>query len=81
MRQRHRALAKAFEYKILQVAFFGELNRRLDAIAGIARAGPYSNGSHTVPVVIAWWLREPSAGVRWHTSYKRSRQPIVRQPE
>ena len=53
LRQRHRALAQAFEHQILQVAFFGELNRRLDAIAGIAGAGPYSNGSHTVPVVIA----------------------------
>ena len=73
LRQRHRALAQTFEYQILQVAFFGELNRRLDAIAGIAGAGPYSNGSHTVLVVIASSLRKPSAGVRWHTSYSRRR--------
>ena len=48
LRQRHRALAEAFEHQILQVAFFGELNRRLDAIAGIAGAGPYSNGSQVI---------------------------------
>ena len=46
LRQRHGALAQAFEHQILDVAFFGEFERGLDAIARIARAGSDPDGSH-----------------------------------
>ncbi len=38
LRQRHRALAEAFEHEIIDLALLGEFDRRLDAIARIARA-------------------------------------------
>ena len=50
LRQRHRALAETFEHQILDIAFFGEFDRGLDAIARIAGAGSYSNGSHVVSI-------------------------------
>ena len=46
LRQRHRALAQTLEHQILNVALFGEFDRRLDAIARIARARPDADGSH-----------------------------------
>jgi hypothetical protein len=46
LRQRHGAFTQTFEYQIVNVAFFGELDRGLDAIARIACAGTYTNGAH-----------------------------------
>ena len=46
LRQRHGALAEAFEHQILDVALFGEFDRGLDAIARIARARSDPDGSH-----------------------------------
>ena len=73
LRQRHRALAEAFEHQVLDVALFGEFDRGLDAIARIAGTGSYSNRSHIVSIVVAAHPRGatdeyPSAGNRWHTS-------------
>ncbi len=48
LRQRDGALAETLEHQILDVALFGEFDRGLDAIAGIAGAGSYSNGPQTV---------------------------------
>jgi hypothetical protein len=53
LRQRDRAFTEAFEHEVLDVAFFGEFDRRLDAIARIAGPGSYSNGSHVVSTGIA----------------------------
>ena len=38
LRQRHRALAQAFEHEIIDLALLGELDRGLDAVARIACA-------------------------------------------
>ena len=46
LRQRHRALAETLKHQILNIALFGEFDRRLDAIARIARARPDADGSH-----------------------------------
>ncbi len=48
LRQRDGALAETLEHQVLDVALFGELDRGLDAIARIARAGSYPDGSHTL---------------------------------
>ncbi len=38
LRQRHRALAEAFEHEIVDLALLGEFDRGLDAVARIAGA-------------------------------------------
>jgi hypothetical protein len=48
-RQRDGTLAETLEYRILEVAIFGEFNRRLTAIAGIAGARSYSDVSQNDP--------------------------------
>ena len=80
LRQRDGALAEAFEHQIVDVALLGEFDRGLDAVAGIAGAGSYSNGSHGL-IVIACVAAEPSAD---SLAYKHARHapewPCVRWP-
>jgi hypothetical protein len=46
LRQRHGALAEAFEHQILDVTLFGEFERGLDAVPRISRAGSDPDGAH-----------------------------------
>ena len=46
LRQRHGALAQAFEHQIIDLALFGEFDRGLDAVARIAGAGSDPDGPH-----------------------------------
>src|SRR3954469_15153960 len=48
LRQRDGALAEAFEHQVIDAALFGEFDRGLDAVAGIAGAGSYSDAAHHV---------------------------------
>ena len=43
LRERDRALGETLEHEIVELAVFGQFHRRLDAIAGIARAAPDAN--------------------------------------
>ena len=60
LRQRDGALAEALEHQIIDAALFGEFDRGLDAVAGIAGAGSYSDaaqGALSVVRFVGWAKR------------------------